>query len=251
VENSSSSWKNNSFLAALTPEDIARWSPHLRVLDLPVGHVLVQAHKRPEHVWFPTTAIVSLIHHQANGSTVEVAVTGREGFVGVPVVTGGDLMPYQALTQTPGQIWQLPANLLRAEMTLGGPVAQRLLLFVQALFTQVSQTAVCNRHHALESQLCRWLLLMFDRLEDKRLLMTQEVIATMLGVRRETVTEAAYTLQKAGLIWYARGRIDLLNRPGLEARACECHAIVALEYQRLLGMKQVTPSHHKIVSRVS
>ena len=214
---------------------MARWLPHLRVLDLPAGHVLVKAREKPQYVYFPTTSIVSLVHVEENGSTVEVAVTGREGFVGVPVVTGGDVMPYQALMQIPGQIWQLPADLLRAEAAYAGPVLRHLLLFVQALLTQISQTAVCNRQHSLDQHLCRWLLLMFDRLDDQQLSMTQETISTMLGVRRETVTEAAGALQAASLIRYARGRIDLVDRQGLEARACECHAIVAQEYGRLLG----------------
>jgi CRP-like cAMP-binding protein len=228
-------WKANRLLAALAPQDTARWSHHLQMLDLVVGEVLAKAHSKPQHVYFPTTAIVSLIHLQKDGSTVEVAVTGKEGVVGVPVITGGDFMPYEALIQAPGQVWQLPAEMLRAEVARGGPVLQRMLLFVQALLTQVSQTAVCNRHHSLEQHLCRWLLLMFDRLDGCQLSMTQEAIATMLGVRRETVTEAAGKLQTAGLIRYARGRIDLVDRPGLEARACECHGVVAREYQRLLG----------------
>ncbi len=151
----SSTWSTNRILAALAPQDMVRWSPHLQPLDLPAGHVLVEAHDKPQHVYFPTTAIVSLVHLQEDGSTVEVAVTGREGFVGVPVVTGGDVMPYQALMQTPGQVWQLPVEVLKAEVARGGPVLQRLLLFVQALFTQVSQTAVCNRHHMLDQHLCR------------------------------------------------------------------------------------------------
>lgn len=213
---------------------MARWLPHLRVLNLPAGYVLVKAHEKPHYVYFPTTSIVSLVHVEENGSTVEVAVTGREGFVGVPVVTGGDVMPYQALMQISGQVWQLPAELLRTEVACAGPVLRQLLLFVQALLTQISQTAVCNRQHSLDQHLCRWLLLMFDRLEDQQLSMTQETISTMLGVRRETVTEAAGALQAAGLIRYARGRIDLMDRRGLEARACECHAIVAQEYRRLL-----------------
>lgn len=236
---SSAGWTTNRFLASLDVHDIARWLPHLRVLDLPAGHVLVKAHEKPQFVYFPTTSIVSLVHVEENGSTVEVAVTGREGFVGVPVVTGGNVMPYQALMQIPGQIpgqiWQLPADLFRAEAAYAGPVLRQLLLFVQALLTQISQTAVCNRQHSLDQHLCRWLLLMFDRLDDQQLFMTQETISTMLGVRRETVTEAAGALQAAGLIRYARGRIDLVDREGLEARACECHAIVAQEYRRLLG----------------
>lgn len=228
-------WMANWFLATLAPEDVARWSAHLTMLDLPFGHVLVEAQCEPRYVYFPTTAIVSLIHQQTDGSTMEVAVTGREGFVGVPVVTGGDLMPYQALMQTPGQVWQLPTVFVVEEVERGGPIMRRLLLFVQALLTQISQTAVCNRHHSLEQHLCRWLLLMFDRLDAQQLLMTQEVIATMLGVRRETVTEAALALQSAELISYSRGRINLLDRSGLEARACECHGVVASEYRRLLG----------------
>jgi len=185
---SSAGWTTNRFLASMDVHGMARWLPHLRVLNLPAGYVLVKAHEKPHYVYFPTTSIVSLVHVEENGSTVEVAVTGREGFVGVPVVTGGDVMPYQ----------------------------------------------VCNRQHSLDQHLCRWLLLMFDRLEDQQLSMTQETISTMLGVRRETVTEAAGALQAAGLIRYARGRIDLMDRRGLEARACECHAIVAQEYRRLL-----------------
>lgn len=230
-----SDWSANWFLAALPSQVLSRWTQYFVKGDFPLSHVLVEARQKPQHVYFPTTAIVSLIHCQADGSTVEVAVTGREGFVGVPIVTGGDVMPYQALLQTPGQVWQLPAALIVEEMERGGPVARSLLLFVQALLTQISQTAVCNRHHSLEQHLCRWLLLMFDRLDENQLLMTQEVIATMLGVRRETVTEAALALQRAELISYTRGRINLLNRQGLEARACECHGLVASEYRRLLG----------------
>lgn len=231
----STAWTTNRFLAGLAPQDMVRWSPHLRALDLPVGHVLVGAHDKPRHAYFPTTAIVSLLHLKEDGSTVEVAVIGREGFVGMPVVTGGDVMPYEALIQTPGQVWQLSADLLRAEAARGGPVLSQLLLFVQALLTQVSQTAVCNRHHSLDQQLCRWLLLMFDRLDGRQLSMTREAIATMLGLRRDTVSEAAGVLQAAGLIRYARGRIELVDRSGLEDRACECHCVVAGEYRRLLG----------------
>ena len=235
MTSSSAGWTTNRFFASIDVHDLARWLPHLQVLDLPAGHVLVKAHEKPQYVYFPTTSIVSLVHVEENGSTVEVAVTGREGFVGVTVVTGGDFMPYQALMQIPRQVWQLTADLLKAEAAHAGPFMRQLLLFVQALLTQISQTAVCNRQHSLDQHLCRWLLLMFDRLDDHQLSMTQKTISTMLGVRRETVTEAAGALQAAGLIRYARGRIDLVDRQGLEARACECHAIVAQEYRRLLS----------------
>jgi len=186
------------------------------------------------HVYFPITAIVSLLYVMENGASGEIAVVGNEGIVGISLFMGGQSTPSRAVVQSAGIGCRLKAPLMKAEFEKGGPVMHLLLRYTQALITQMSQTAVCNRHHSLDQQLCRWLLLSLDRLQSDELVMTQELIANMLGVRREGVTEGALKLQKAGLIKYARGRINVLDRKGLESRACECYAVVAREYDRLL-----------------
>jgi len=202
--------------------------------DLPLGLVLYESGRTISHVYFPTTAIVSLLYVLENGASAEIAVVGNEGVVGISLFMGGETTPSRAVVQSAGQGWRLKAQVIKDEFNRSGPVMHLLLRYTQALITQMAQTAVCNRHHSLDQQLCRWLLLSLDRLKGNDLVMTQELIANMLGVRREGVTEAALKLQSAGLIRYARGHITVLDRPGLEARTCECYAVVRREYQRLL-----------------
>ena len=228
-------YRANRLLAAFEPEDIERWLPHFDLLDLPIGCVLCEPHERRTHAYFPTTAVVSMIYMMDNGASAEVAVVGREGFVGVSALLSGGSTPNRAVVQTAGQLLRLPAHVLQVEIDRGSAVMRRLLRYTQALLTQVCQTAVCNRHHSLDQHLCRWLLLMLDRIDDDSLAMTQEMIASMLGVRRESVTEAALKLQGAGVISYRRGRIDVLDRRGLELRVGECYGVVRAEYERLLG----------------
>ncbi|MGA8008512.1 MAG: Crp/Fnr family transcriptional regulator, partial [Thiomonas sp.] len=189
------------------------------------------------HVYFPTTAIVSLLYVLENGASAEIAVVGREGLVGVSLFMGGQSTTSRAVVQSAGEGYRLRASGMQAEFNRAGPVLHLLLRYTQALITQMSQTAVCNRHHSLDQQLCRWLLLSLDRLDGNELVMTQELISNMLGVRREGVTEAALSLQRAGLINYARGHIKVLDRDGLEHRSCECYAVVKAEYDRLLPAK--------------
>ena len=201
---------------------------------MPLGQVLYESGGTMQHVYFPTTAIVSLLYVMENGASAEIAVVGNEGIVGVSLFMGGGSTPSRAVVQSAGEGFRLNAQALKDEFDQAGPVLHLLLRYTQALITQMAQTAVCNRHHALDQQLCRWLLLSLDRLQSNELVMTQELIANMLGVRREGVTECALKLQKAGLIRYARGRITVLDRPGLEQRTCECYAVVKKEYDRLL-----------------
>ena len=234
----------NRLLSALPDSEWQRWAPLLELVDLPLGHVLYQPGVTLEHVYFPTTAIVSLLYVMENGASAEIAVVGREGIVGISLFMGGDSTPGRAVVQSAGQGLRLKAQVVKDEFNRAGPVLHLLLRYTQALITQMSQTAVCNRHHALDQQLCRWLLLTLDRLEGNELVMTQELIANMLGVRREGVTESALKLQKAGLIRYARGHISVLSRSGLEARTCECYAVVKKEYERLLP--PVPPCHSNI-----
>jgi CRP-like cAMP-binding protein len=185
-------------------------------------------------VYFPTTAIVSLLYVMENGASAEIAVVGNEGIVGVSLFMGGETTPSRAVVQSGGRGYRLSAARMKTEFNLAGPVLHLLLRYTQALLTQMAQTAVCNRHHSLDQQLCRWLLLSLDRLNGNELVMTQELIANMLGVRREGVTEGALKLQRAGLIRYSRGHITVLDRSGLETRSCECYAVVKKEYYRLL-----------------
>jgi CRP-like cAMP-binding protein len=225
--------KANHLLAALPEPEWSRWQPRLEQVELPLGQVLYESGGTLSHVYFPTTAIVSLLYVLENGASAEIAVVGNEGIVGISLFMGGESTPSRAVVQSAGQGVRLEASVLKDEFNRA-PVLHLLLRYTQALITQMAQTAVCNRHHSLDKQLCRWLLLSLDRLEGDVLVMTQELIANMLGVRREGVTEGALKLQRAGLIDYARGRIKVLDRAGLEKRSCECYAVVRREYDRLL-----------------
>jgi CRP-like cAMP-binding protein len=225
--------KKNHLLAALPDAELARWLPQLEWVEMPLGQVLYESGSTLGHVYFPTTAIISLLYVLQNGSSAEIAVVGNEGLVGISLFMGGDSTPSRAVVQSAGTGLRMPAQVLKNEFKLA-PVMHLLLRYTQALITQMSQTAVCNRHHSLDQQLCRWLLLSLDRLQGNELVMTQELISNMLGVRREGVTEAALQLQAANLIRYARGRITVLDRPGLEKRTCECYGVVKREYDRLL-----------------
>ena len=202
---------------------------------MPLGEALYESGSRMQHVYFPTTAIVALLCILENGASAEIAVVGNEGILGISLFMGGETTPSRGVVQSTGFGYRLKAHLLKEAFDRGGPVQHLLLRYTQALITQMTQTAVCNRHHTLEQQLCRWLLLCLDRLPSATLNMTQELIANMLGVRREGVTEAAGHLQRAGLIHYSRGRITVLDRPGLEKAVCECYAVVKLESDRILG----------------
>jgi CRP-like cAMP-binding protein len=206
---------------------------------MPLGQVLYESGATLSHVYFPTSSIVSLLYVMENGASAEIAVVGNEGIVGVSLFMGGESTPSRAVVQSAGDGFRLRAQLMKDEFNLAGPVLHLLLRYTQALITQMAQTAACNRHHSLDQQLCRWLLLSLDRLHDNELVMTQELIANMLGVRREGVTEGALKLQHDGLIRYSRGRITVLDRPGLELRTCECYAVVKTEYDRLLPVRQV------------
>lgn len=226
--------KQNRLLAALSNAAIARWQPALQVVDLPSGAVLRAAGQRLTHGVFPTTALVCMISLLEDGRTTEVAVIGREGMIGTPLFMGGDTAPSSAVVQCGGQGLRVRADFLMTEFQHQPEVTDLLLRYTHALMAQILQNAVCNRHHALEQQLCRWLLLSLDRLDGNELPMTQELIANMLGVRREGVTEAAGKLSRAGLIAYRRGRITVLDRAALERCTCECYQVVRREYERLL-----------------
>ena len=226
--------RQNHLLAALPADEYARLSPHLELVPMPLGDVLYESGVQMRHVFFPTTSIVSLLYVMEDGASAEIAVVGNEGIVGVSLFMGGETTPSRAVVQSAGYAYQMKGQLLKDEFRRAGPMQNLLLRYTQALLTQMAQTAVCNRHHSLDQQLCRWLLLSLDRLPSSELVMTQDLIANMLGVRREGVTEAAGNVQKAGLIAYRRGRITVLDRAGLEARACECYAVVKKEFERLL-----------------
>lgn len=226
--------RENLLLAALPDAEWLRWLPQLEMVDLPLGKVLYESGSAIQFVYFPSDAIVSLLYVLENGSSAEIAVVGLEGVVGVPIFMGGGSTPSRAVVQSAGKGYRLRAEAMKTEFESSGPVMHLMLRYTQALITQVNQTAVCNRHHSLDQQLCRWLLLSLDRLPSNELVMTQELIANMLGVRREGVTGAAFQLQISGLIRYARGHISVLDRPGLELRTCECYAVVKKEYDRLL-----------------
>ncbi|HEY6512101.1 MAG TPA: Crp/Fnr family transcriptional regulator [Burkholderiaceae bacterium] len=232
--------KTNELLNSLPPADLQRWLPQLEAVEMPLGHVLYESGRTLSHVYFPTTAIVSLLYVMENGASAEIAVVGNEGVVGISLFMGGESTPSRAVVQSAGLGLRLKAHLIKLEFQQAGPAMHLLLRYTQALITQMAQTAVCNRHHSLDQQLCRWLLLSLDRLKGSELVMTQELIANMLGVRREGVTEGALKLQKLGLIRYSRGRITVLDRPGLERRTCECYAVVKKEYDRLLPDKEAT-----------
>lgn len=226
--------KQNRLLATLPEAELARWFKELEFVDMPLGYVVHESGSLPNHVYFPTTSIVSLLYVMENGASAEIAVVGHEGLVGVSLIMGGGTTPSRAVVQSAGEGYRLKASVMKVEFEQAGPVMHLLLRYTQALITQMAQTAVCNRHHSLDQQLCRWLLLSLDRLRGNQLVMTQELIANMLGVRREGVTECALKLQRAGLISYTRGRITVLDRPGLERRTCECYSVVKKEYDRLL-----------------
>ena len=231
--------KANHLLSALQEAEWQRWQQQLEAIDLPLGEVLYESGGTLDHVYFPTTAIVSLLYVMENGGSAEIAVVGNEGLVGISLFMGGETTPSRAVVQSAGRGFRMKSQVLKDEFNRA-PVLHLLLRYTQALITQMAQTAVCNRHHSLDQQLCQWLLLSLDRLPGNELVMTQELIANMLGVRREGVTEAAVKLQKVGLIRYARGHITVLDRPGLEKRTCECYAVVKKEYDRLLPATTAT-----------
>jgi CRP-like cAMP-binding protein len=226
--------RRNRLLAALPDLEWQHWRNRLERVDLPLGMVLHEPGRALKHVYFPVDAIVSLVYGLASGASTEIASVGNEGLVGVSLFMGGQSTPSRAVVRSAGQGFRLDAHVLKEACDRTGPVWHLLLRYTQALITQMAQTAVCNRHHALDQQLCRWLLFSLDRVHGSELVVTQELIASMLGVRREGVTQAALKLQKAGLISYARGHIMVLDRPGLEGLSCECYGAVAAEYARLL-----------------
>jgi len=224
----------NHLLDALPPDDYVRLKPYLELVPMKLGEVLYEPGARLRYVYFPTTSIVSLLYVMEDGASAEIAVVGNEGMLGISLFMGGETTPSHAVVQSAGFGVRLKAQLLKDEFARFGPMMHLLLRYTQALITQMAQTAVCNRHHSVDQQLCRWLLLSLDRLASNELSMTQELIANMLGVRREGVTEAAGKLQDAGLIRYRRGRITVLDRPRLETQACECYQVVKTEFDRLL-----------------
>ncbi|GAB2920972.1 Crp/Fnr family transcriptional regulator [Paraburkholderia jirisanensis] len=226
--------RKNHLLSVLQEAEWARVSPHLVRVDMPLGQVVYESGDRLNHVYFPVTAIVSLLYVMEDGASAEIAIVGNEGLIGIALFMGGETTPSRAIVQSAGEAYRLDARILKQEFHRAGPVQRLLLRYTQALITQMAQTAVCNRHHSIDQQLCRWLLLSIDRLPSNELKMTQELIANMLGVRRSGVTEAALKLQDAGLIRYSHGHIEVLDRPGLEVRVCECYSVVRREFDRLL-----------------
>jgi CRP-like cAMP-binding protein len=232
--------RHNRLLAALPDSIWRRWQPEMELVKLPLGEVLYESGVTLSHAYFPTDAIVSLLYVMENGASAEIAVAGNDGLIGISLFMGGESTPSRAVVQSAGHAYRMKATALKEEFRSQTPVLHLLLRYTQALITQMAQTAVCNRHHSVDQQLCRWLLLSLDRLPSDDLVMTQELISNMLGVRREGVTEAASKLQKAGIIRYARGHITVLDRPGLERITCECYAVVKREYERLLPPEQAT-----------
>ncbi|MEQ6917016.1 Crp/Fnr family transcriptional regulator [Halomonas aquatica] len=230
--------RQNHLLASLPRDEYERLAPHLERVELTLGESLVESGMEMRHVYFPTDCIVSLLCVMEAGDSTEIAVVGAEGIVGISLFMGGETTPSRAVVQSAGSAYRLKGQLLKDEFDRASALQFLLLRYTQALITQMAQTAVCNRHHSLDQQLCRWLLLSLDRLPTNELVMTQELIANMLGVRREGVTESAGKLQKVGLISYHRGRIRVLDRPGLEARVCECYGVVKKEYDRLLSYQR-------------
>ncbi|SAL06449.1 Crp/FNR family transcriptional regulator [Caballeronia arationis] len=224
----------NHLLSVLPETERARLAPHLVPIEMTLGDVVYESGDRQRFIYFPTTSIVSLLYVMEDGASAEIAIVGNEGLIGIALFMGGETTPSRAIVQSAGTAFQLEAQILKQEFIRGGPVQRLLLRYTQALITQMAQTAVCNRHHSIDQQLCRWLLLSMDRLPSNELKMTQELIANMLGVRRSGVTEAALKLQDAGLIRYGHGHIQVLDRPGLEKRVCECYRVVKREFDRLL-----------------
>ena len=227
--------KQNHLLAALPPSEFERIAPDLELITLKLGEVLYESGGQLNHVYFPTDSIVSLLYVMEDGASAEIAVVGNEGILGISLFMGGETTPSRAVVQSGGLGYRLRAQQLKQEFNRGGPMMHLLLRYTQALITQMSQTAVCNRHHSVDQQLCRWLLLSLDRLPSDELTMTQELIANMLGVRREGVTAAAGKLRDAGIIQYSRGHIKVLDRAKLEVQVCECYAVVKKEVDRLLS----------------
>ncbi len=226
--------RDNRLLAALLEDAYERVEPHLEQVPMPLGTVLYESGTKLQHVYFPANCIVSLLYVMEDGHSAEIAIVGNEGMVGVALFMGGETTPSRGVVQSAGTAYRLPGKLLTEEFLRATSMQRLLLRYTQALLTQMGQTAVCNRHHSVEQQLCRWLLLSLDRLPSNELVMTQELIANMLGVRREGVTESAGKLQKAGLINYSRGRITVTDRKKLESYACECYGVVKQEFDRLL-----------------
>ncbi|KAA0999017.1 Crp/Fnr family transcriptional regulator [Paraburkholderia panacisoli] len=224
----------NHLLSVLPEAERSRVTPHLVPVEMPLGQVVYESGDRLDHVYFPTTSIISLLYVMEDGASAEIAIVGNEGIIGIALFMGGETTPNRAVVQSAGRAYRLDARILKEEFHRAGPVQRLLLRYTQALITQMAQTAVCNRHHSIDQQLCRWLLLSMDRLPSNELKMTQELIANMLGVRRSGVTEAALKLQDAGLIRYGHGHIEVLDRPGLEKRVCECYSVVKREFDRLL-----------------
>jgi len=224
----------NHLLAALAPEEQERIFPHLQLVDMPLGKVLYESGDTLRYVYFPTDCIVSLLYVLIDGASAELSVVGNEGLIGIALFMGGETTPNRAIVQSRGHAYRLSGQRLKDEFHRNGALQGLLLRYTQALITQMAQTAVCNRHHSVDQQLCRWLLLSLDRLPSNELTMTQELIADMLGVRREGVTEAAGKLQRLGVIRYSRGHITVLDRPRLEQLSCECYAVVKRETDRLL-----------------
>ncbi|MBD8527433.1 Crp/Fnr family transcriptional regulator [Pseudomarimonas arenosa] len=242
--------QSNQLIRALSAEVRARLVPLLEPVSLPLGKVLYEPGDSMRHVYFPTDSIVSLLYVMENGSSAEISVVGNEGLVGVALFMGGESTSSRAVVQSEGSAYRLPGQRLKDEFNRHGELLVLMLRYTQALITQMAQTAVCNRHHSIDQQLCRWLLLSLDRLPSNHLTMTQELIANMLGVRREGVTEAAGKLQKLGVIEYSRGHITVLDRPRLEKLSCECYAVVKKETDRLLPQPIVQPSAHRAIARV-
>ncbi len=234
VDHSASVNVKNHLLAALPDAERHRLLPNLELAPMPLGKALYESGDRLQHVYFPINSIISLLYIMEDGASAEIAVVGNEGIVGIALFMGGETMPNRAVVQSEGEAYRLNGQLLKDEFNRAGAFQHLLLRYTLAMFAQMAQTAVCNRHHSIDQQLCRWLLLSLDRLPANKLVMTQELIANMLGVRREGVTEAAGKLQDAGLIEYNRGHITVLDRAGLEARVCECYEVVRKEFLRLL-----------------
>jgi CRP-like cAMP-binding protein len=228
--------EHNHLLAALTPDERERVFPHLRLVSMPLGKVLYESGDALEYVYFPIDSIVSLLYVLESGASAEISVVGNEGLIGIALFMGGGTTPSRAIVQSAGHAFRLGGQRLKDEFHRNGGLQLLLLRYTQALITQMAQTAVCNRHHSVDQQLCRWLLLSLDRLKSNRLVMTQELIANMLGVRREGVTDAAGKLQKLGAISYSRGQITVLNRPQLEELCCECYSVVKRETDRIEGL---------------
>jgi CRP-like cAMP-binding protein len=234
--------RQNHLIAALAESEFERLRPHLELVSMPLGESLYESGELLRHVYFPTTSIVSLLYVMKDGASAEIAVVGNEGILGISLFMGGETTPSRAVVQSAGFGYRMKSFYLKEEFHRAGPVMYLLLRYTQALITQMAQTAVCNRHHSIEQQLCRWLLLSLDRLSTSELSMTQELIANMLGVRREGVTEAAGNLQRAGIIRYSRGRITVLDRERLEQNVCECYAVVKHEFDRLLSDIPIVPT---------